>query len=1022
MDNIYKQFTNPDSFYRPAPFWIWNEEMDADETVRQLAEMKEHGFGGGFAHVRVGLITPYLEKDFFDVWGKTLEGAKKLGMKLYMYDEYAWPSGFAGGLVMEHCPETIIKWARYEILPSERAKKDEDFIAAYAFDEANNEVKECLSDVPEEKWKEYSDKVMLISINSPIYDTSCGGHPFVDLSNPRVTEEFIKVTHEEYKKRFGDDFKEHVKAVFSDESSIWGAEWNQALYTDVVKAKFKEMHGYNLEDNLPALYENFKGDFDRTPEKVRYDYNCTLNQLWIDSFVKPVSKWCEENGLAWTGHDQEHSWPQTRGGAYSEQRTYEFRQWPGIDMLLCDALADVPAWNDSLLMYEVRSAANQFKKERTLVEAYGAAGWHSTFKDYKRIGDWLMVNGINFLCQHLTHYSIVGARKRDCPQSFDWRQPWWNEYTEYNDYFSRLSYLLSQGRMEQRILMLNTTTTAYMIPVSKQSGIINHTFKPDCIKNPDMSDFLTVMQKLIDEQWDFDIGDEFSVGDNAVVDGKKFKVGEQSYDIIIVSENMLNMRRETAELIKVFEENGGIVISTGNAAEYISGEKNDELTNAIRSGWKTVQGANGVHDALSAVLPRRIESSKPWPTGVAHMRRVLDDGRVVYFFVNHSMETFSTDITIEGSVVSKWDLFSAKKYGIACEKHDGKITFPISLERNQSLLLVEGDEALIIPQRPDATKEVKLKEISILPEKYNDILLDHCRLKVDGKQTEERYYIEAEEALYRARGFSLDVWRHLIQFGSEFIDKNNYGSGSGFEAIFNVKVKKGELPEEIYAVIERPDLMRLRVNGVETRWTGEKHYLDYKIGKIDISAYMKEGDNELVVWADKFDVRDEIEALILEGEFGVDIENDRFVIGKKPDTFTYGSWLEQKYRFYPNAFIYRYEADLAQKPENAKLVLGEYKASVVSAKVNGEYAGIVGKDGLAYADVTDYLHEGQNQIELRVCASFRNLYGPHLNYEDQTVADGGQFEHYAKDRVNYASEYDMIGYGLYQPPKLYVNE
>lgn len=1023
MDNIYQGFVSPDAFYRPAPFWIWNEEMDADETVRQLKDMKEHGFGGGFAHVRQGLITPYLEKDFFDVWDKTLEGAKKLGLILYMYDEYAWPSGFAGGLVMENCPETLITWAEYRICNSNEVQKSDRMIAAYAFNKDSNAIGKCLNDIPADKWAEYSDSIFYIYTTDPGNDTSCGGHPYVDLSNPKVTEEFIRVTHEEYKKHSEADFKDHIKAIFSDEASLWGADEHKVLFTETVRKKFKEMHGYSLEKNLPAIYEDFNGDFEYAPEKIRYDYNCTLSQLWIDSFVKPIAKWCEDNGIAWTGHDQEHSWPQTRGGAFSEQRTYEFRQWPGIDMLLCDALAEVPAWNDTLLMYEVRSAANQFKKERTLVEAYGAAGWHSTFKDYKRIGDWLMVNGINFMCQHLTHYSIVGARKRDCPQSFDWRQPWWNEYTEYNDYFARLSYLLSQGKMEQRILMLNTTTTAYMIPISKQKGAINHTATADCIKNPDMSDFITVMQKLIDEQWDFDIGDEFSVGDNAVIDGKKFRVGAQAYDVIIVSRNMLNMRKETAELLKQFEENGGMVLSTGNAAQYIDGTTDNALTEAIRNGWTLVDGANGINEALCKALEKRIFSSKPIPTGFAHMRRTLDDGRHVYFFVNHSMNTFETDITIYGEKAAQWELFDGEKHDLSCTKNNGQITFGLKLERSQSMLIVEGDSAPTAISKPVAKNEVPLKELSISPEKYNNILLDHCSLRVDDKEFPERYYIETGKKLYSARGLGR-IWSG-IQFSSEFLDKNSdYKDGSGFEIIYNVKIKNGELPERIYAVIERPELMKLRVNGIEAPWTGESHYLDYKIGRIDISEYIKEGNNELIVWADRFDVRDEVEALILEGDFGVDIDNeaDRFVICKKPEALTYGSWLDQKYRFYPNAFVYSYEAQLDKKPEAAQIVMGKYTASALSISVNGKYVGVIGRDGGDHIDIAEYLHTGTNTIAIRVCASFRNLYGPHLNYRDQTVADAGQFEQHSRDRVNYASEYDLIPYGLYEAPKLYINK
>lgn len=1019
MDKLYKGFVDPDVSYRPAPFWIWNEEMDSKETVRQLDEMKKHGFGGGFAHVRMGLITPYLQDDFFKAFGETLEGAKKLGVKLYMYDEAGWPSGFAGGYVMESCPETISVRAKYHIINAKGAKKTKEFIAAYAYDEQTNTVKERLNDIPEEKWQDYSDKIIYVEKTYPVFEQWCGGFPFVDLTNPKVTEKFIEVTHEEYAKRFGADFGDCIPAIFSDESSVDGMGRDHFVYTDVICKKFYEMHGYKLEDNILAVYEDFNGEFDRPAAKVRYDYNCTISELWINSFVKPISKWCADHKIAWTGHDQEHSWPQTRGGAFSEQRTYEHRQWPGIDMLLCDAIAKEPSWNDTLLMHEARSAANQFNKEKVICEIYGAAGWHSTFRDYKRIGDWCMVNGINFFIQHLTHYSIVGLRKRDCPQSFDWRQPWWDEYTEYNDYFSRISYLLSQGKMEQRILVLNTTTTAYMIPISKQDGMINHTCEKNCIKNPDMTDMLTVMQMLIDEQWDFDIGDEFSIGDNAVINGNKFTLGSESYDVIIISKNMKNMRGKTAELVKKFAQNGGKVISTGDAAEYIDGDVNEKVTSELRNLWTVVKGADGVKAELDGTLEKRIEADKSWPTGVAHMRRKLDDGREVYFFVNHSMKPFEANVTLNGDSIVKWDLFTGEKVGYPCKLKDGKLTFELSLEYCQSAMFVVGDSAEFKREKPVADVEVKLEQVSIMPEKYNDLLVDHCKLKADGETTEERHYHEAQNGIFAKRGFRGNPWVDGPQFRSQWLDKNpSYGPESGFEVIYNFTVKDGALPSEMYAVVERPEIMNVRVNGTELKWNGETHYLDYKMGKFDISNYVKEGNNEIVLWANKFDVREEIEALIIEGEFGVEVENDRFVIAKKPEMFTNGSWCEQGYKFYPNAFVYKYKADLNEKPETVKLVMQSYSATAISARVNGKYAGIVGKDGDEYIDISDYVQKGENDIELRVCGSFRSLYGPHFNYIDQTVAAGEDFLKYARGRVNYASEYQLPDYGIFEMPKL----
>ena len=34
-------FANPPKDYRPSPFWSWNDDLQHDELVRQIEEMKE---------------------------------------------------------------------------------------------------------------------------------------------------------------------------------------------------------------------------------------------------------------------------------------------------------------------------------------------------------------------------------------------------------------------------------------------------------------------------------------------------------------------------------------------------------------------------------------------------------------------------------------------------------------------------------------------------------------------------------------------------------------------------------------------------------------------------------------------------------------------------------------------------------------------------------------------------------------------------------------------------------------------
>jgi len=95
------QWRNPPVEYKPAPFWVWNETQEPKELLRQIREMKAHGFGGFFMHARVGLKTPYLGADWFEHVRICTAEAAKLGMQAWIYDEERWPSGFAGGHIAD---------------------------------------------------------------------------------------------------------------------------------------------------------------------------------------------------------------------------------------------------------------------------------------------------------------------------------------------------------------------------------------------------------------------------------------------------------------------------------------------------------------------------------------------------------------------------------------------------------------------------------------------------------------------------------------------------------------------------------------------------------------------------------------------------------------------------------------------------------------------------------------------------------------------------------------------------------
>ena len=1015
-------FADPGPEFRPAPFWSWNSIMDEGEVRRQVADFAEHGFGGAFAHARQGLVTAYLSEDFFRAWAAALDESKKHGAFLYMYDENCWPSGFAGGLTVETGGEEMIgDIAKTRFVDAGDPQFGGELIFAARCEE-DFVLGENLTDVPLEEWGDRAKRVMVIYRLRP-YSGGCGGFSYVDLTNRKTTDTFLKVTYEEYYKRFGADFGGAIPAVFSDEANIHSEGLNTVPYNPHVIAKYREISGFELKDCIPAVFRNvtFEDGVCRLPapaEKLRHDYYLTLHTLWIENFVRPVADWCDKHRIAWTGHDIEHQWPQAHGGRIlpSEQHTYEYRQWPGLDLLLCDHLRDYPTEFDKLEMIEIRSAANQFEKKRTLCEAYGAGGYQSTVDDYKRMGDYLLVNGINFFVPHLSLFSYMGLRKRDCPQSFDSHQPWWREWADYNDYFARGSYMLTRGKMEQRILYLNPSTTSYLVPGEEAEGIIDHRTDPHGI-NPDMADFLELFEGLCVEGWDFDLGDEYSIRDNGSVEDGKLRVGAMRYETVVVSKNMKNMFSSTARLLEEFMKAGGTVLSTGDgeedAASYIDGLTGNSATAELRSAWRRLGSPDEVLDALTETFEKHAYYDPL--TGVASACRRLEDGGQAFFIVNHAMGDYSTRISLKAKTVARWDMVTGEVEGVAVEEEtNGYVSFPLTLERCESALFLTDGEPIPAPEKVAADEDIPLILESVVPERDNAFTLDHPSLTVGGETFPPRYFIETCDTLFEKMLDRRDIWQSM-QKRTDFLDLNErFGEDTAFDLNYKFEVEPEVLGLPIRAAYERPSVMRLFVNGKEIPWGGEAWLLGPEFGVSDITEAVEAGENVLTLRADRFDVLCEVEAVFLEGDFSVGSEDGKFILspGRTPE---YGPWTKQGMSHYPGAVLYEFSFDVEKVPKKAVFSAPAYSATGASITVNGVYAGAFGINGRRSADIAKYLKEGKNSIVLRICGSFQNLLGPHLNYSEYIPYDWSPFE---RGREAGPDEYRFFDWGLDGHPTL----
>ncbi len=131
--SISPLFPDPPATFRTVPFWVWNEDVTREMIDEQLAGFKARGFGGVFIHPRYGLITDYLSPEWYSLVAYAVRKAGEQGIKLWLYDENSYPSGFAGGHVPAEMPESYNKGVALKLVEMPVLKSDSTKVYQHIF-------------------------------------------------------------------------------------------------------------------------------------------------------------------------------------------------------------------------------------------------------------------------------------------------------------------------------------------------------------------------------------------------------------------------------------------------------------------------------------------------------------------------------------------------------------------------------------------------------------------------------------------------------------------------------------------------------------------------------------------------------------------------------------------------------------------------------------------------------------------------------------------------------------------------
>ncbi|MBN1435999.1 MAG: hypothetical protein JW936_02895 [Sedimentisphaerales bacterium] len=407
--------------YRPSGFWFWNDAMEPDGIKATIEEMAANDVREFLIHPVHGMTLEYLSEEFFERYRLALELAKERGLKVWIYDEYGWPSGNAGGKLLEEHPEHN-GWLLH-------VSKDEE-------GKVKVEPRRC-------------DRVMDNCIGAP-WTTSPRG--YVNTLSAEAMGCFIEMTHGRFYEELGELFDEVVVGFFTDEPaarigcldsdlSFWSSP--DLPWTPELPGWFKERFGYDVEEHFAELTG-------AEPARVKRDFWELIKAKHCDAYHGQMARWCKAHGVKYTGHlGEDHLLMHVRfaGSAYMSLGQMDE---PGIDYLGGGREPDERFIEEMV----VTSITKHTGREKTYCEAYGVSGFSLTLGQMLREGQMFGLHGINDIALMGFQQSQRGVRKHTYWPPIFSEAPWWEFYGEFRDGFARSVGIAALGKRKARYAIL----------------------------------------------------------------------------------------------------------------------------------------------------------------------------------------------------------------------------------------------------------------------------------------------------------------------------------------------------------------------------------------------------------------------------------------------------------------------------------------------------------------------------------------------------------------------------------------
>jgi len=552
--------------------------------------------------------------------GQRLLEARGRGMRVWIYDELNYPSGYAGGLTLEGHPELQAQGVfaySFEAsppqfdqpLPSGRLLR----AVAWQKDKGPSSLGRALDLTQQVRggrltWAPPAGSWQVMAfVQQPLWEgthaqETCGAYP--NWLDPRSLERFVELTHEQYYARFAQFFGKEIEAFFNDEPSLQCGFTSKGPapaipWAEDLPQAFRARTGRHLLEALPALFS------DIGPETVpiRCAFYSLISDLLVERYFAPLTQWCEGHGVRNAGHlfEEESLLAQAvrHGDAFA---AYAAMSWPGIDYLG----TAVGGYAERILAPKTASsAAHLYGKKLVWSESFATGNPKSRLESLEGSLAWQAALGIDT-------FVTMPPFTEDCAALSP------EEYYRFNNYAGRLSYLLAGSRHGCEVAVLYPVASVWA-GYRPTAGSALAELSP--IAGTVFEVVTQLSHLLVSNQIDFDYLDEGSLG-RARIEGGALCIGDHRFRYLVLPAVSV-LSRASVRCIDRFVAQGGQLLVVGELPLQSSERGPDPFVSGRATRWALQANCTCVsvaEEAVPAPGDADTNGSRPSEAGKASVR------------------------------------------------------------------------------------------------------------------------------------------------------------------------------------------------------------------------------------------------------------------------------------------------------------------------------------------------------------------------------------------------------------------